>query len=105
MTQERLAEKAKLSPSYISQIESGRKKIGLASLIKIGEVLDIPLIFLVKDNTEDGMQAWQEIFEAELADCSVEEIRMTYRMLQYAKRTVREGAVVILPQRQSADKF
>ena len=44
MTQEQLAEAAGLSPSYISQIESGRKNIGMEGLNKVATALDLPLI-------------------------------------------------------------
>ena len=41
LSQEELAEKASVSTGYI-QVESGRTRVGLSSLLRIKEVLDIP---------------------------------------------------------------
>lgn len=49
LTQEVLAEKANISVSFLGQIERGERKLSLETLIKIGEVLDVSLDYLVKN--------------------------------------------------------
>lgn len=50
LTQERLAEKADLSASYIKQLESGReyKNITFTSILKIANALNIDITDLLK---------------------------------------------------------
>lgn len=50
LTQEKLAEKADLSTSYIKQLESGKeyKNITLASILKISKALEIDMSELLK---------------------------------------------------------
>ena len=43
MTQEELAEKAELHPTYIGQVERGEKNATLESIAKIAAALDVPL--------------------------------------------------------------
>lgn len=48
MSREGLAEAADLSVSYIYQIESGKKNIGLSALLKIADVLSVSLIIIIR---------------------------------------------------------
>jgi len=48
-TQEELAERANLHPSYIGQIERGVKKISLLTLYKLSKGLDIELYRFFKE--------------------------------------------------------
>jgi transcriptional regulator with XRE-family HTH domain len=43
LTQEELADKAELHPSYIGQVERGSKKVSIETLQKITHALNIPL--------------------------------------------------------------
>jgi transcriptional regulator with XRE-family HTH domain len=56
ITQFELAKKAKLSRSYISDLETGRYAPSVRSLIAISNVLDLDLNFLLKNdvNTSKG---------------------------------------------------
>lgn len=47
MTQEELAEKANLHPTYISSIEKGERNIGLESIVSIAKALKIPIHELI----------------------------------------------------------
>ena len=47
MTQEKLAEKVDVAPSYISEIERGTSICSLAVLVKIADILDLNLDNLV----------------------------------------------------------
>jgi transcriptional regulator with XRE-family HTH domain len=54
MTLQQVADGAGLSKSFVSQIESDRAKPSIASLKKIGDVLDIPLATLFDEETNNG---------------------------------------------------
>jgi len=48
LTQEELAEKLDLSVSYISQVESGKKKFNLKRIIEASEILEKPIEYFVE---------------------------------------------------------
>lgn len=64
MTQEYLAEKADLSPSYISRLETGRHMVSIEKLYKIAQVLDVGLQDLLCDlfiYSNEDVQTQKEI--------------------------------------------
>lgn len=65
ITQEELAKKSELSKSYISMIESGKKKPTLVTLEKISNSLGIPFSILsfLSFNIEEVPSGKKEIFE------------------------------------------
>ena len=50
MTQEKLAEKAELVPTYISDVERGRENISIDALQRIAKALGVQLKDLVSDD-------------------------------------------------------
>ncbi|OUO92755.1 helix-turn-helix transcriptional regulator [Cloacibacillus sp. An23] len=52
LTQERLAEEVDLSPGYVSEIETGKKRASMKTLQKIASVLDVPLAALLDDGPD-----------------------------------------------------
>jgi len=48
LTQEQLAEKAQLAPTYISDVERGRENISVDAVARISEALDVPLADLFR---------------------------------------------------------
>lgn len=50
MTQEKMAELTELSISHVSHIESGVTKIGLPALVRVANVLDVSMDYLLQDN-------------------------------------------------------
>ena len=53
ITQENLADKINVSASFISDIENGRRKMSLETMIKISIALKTSLDYFVLDNIED----------------------------------------------------
>ena len=54
MTQEELAEATNLSISYISQVETGRKKMGRVGLEKVAAALEVPVGRLLDIDQDAG---------------------------------------------------
>lgn len=52
LTQEALAEKAEMHPTYIGQVERGEKNLSIASLARITGALEVPLSELFADIEE-----------------------------------------------------
>lgn len=59
LTQEMLAEMADITSSYVGQIERGERKVTLSKLVRIANVLNISIDYLLSDNvelTDDNLQ-------------------------------------------------
>ena len=52
LTQENLAEAIDVTPSYVSEIETGKKRPSMKTLEKIAAVLDVPLVALMDDGPD-----------------------------------------------------
>ena len=53
MTQRKLAEKVMVSPSSIARLESGQTMVSVFTIIRIAEVLNTPVSFLLSGCAED----------------------------------------------------
>lgn len=56
MTQEKLAEKAGISLSFLGHIERGTRKASLDTLVKICNALNISPNLLLQDSLKEGLQ-------------------------------------------------
>lgn len=59
LTQEMLAEMADITSSYVGQIERGERKVTLSKLVRIANVLNVSVDYLLSDNielTDDNLQ-------------------------------------------------
>ena len=52
LTQEMLAEMADITSSYVGQIERGERKVTLSKLVRIANVLNISIDYLLSDTME-----------------------------------------------------
>ncbi len=92
LTQEKLAEKVNISPTYLSEIENDRKQAGRDVLCSIAEVLDVSVDYLLyarKDHNGDiRMVEWKILFE----DCSSYEQNVLFELVSSAKKILRENS-------------
>lgn len=59
LTQEMLAEMAEITSSYVGQIERGERKVTLSKLVRIANVLNVSVDYLLSDTIdmiEDDLQ-------------------------------------------------
>jgi transcriptional regulator with XRE-family HTH domain len=54
LSQEELADRAKLHRTYISSIERGERNVSVENIFAIAEALDVPPAELLKYSTEKG---------------------------------------------------
>lgn len=73
MTQARLSKEIKCSSPYISQIEKGKRKLSIDTLVSIADVLDTPVDFLTHEYFEsnEGLKA-RELLQI-IKECNNEE--------------------------------
>ncbi len=71
LTQEMLAEMAEITSSYVGQIERGERKVTLSKLVRIANVLNISVDYLLSDT----MEMIEDNLEIEIknAMCNMEE--------------------------------
>ena len=84
-------EKAGLSVSYISQVETGRKQLGRVGLEKVAEALNVPVTLLVQADINTYGYSKQSQIIAELDDCNEYELNVIYDMVLHLKESLREN--------------
>ncbi len=92
MTQEKLAERVKISPTYLSEIETNRKQAGREVLCKIAEELEVSVDYLLyarkEHNGDIKMVEWKILFE----DCSGYEQNVLFELVRSAKNILRDNS-------------
>jgi transcriptional regulator with XRE-family HTH domain len=91
MTQEELSEKIDSATSSISHLENGTHSPSLKTLIKICNVLEIGIDSLLCDSLPAISSSYlDKDFEKLLADCTVQEKQLLFKISEAAKKTIRE---------------
>ena len=76
MTQERLAEMVDLSPTHMSNIESGTAKVSLPSLVNIADALALSVDDLLSDSVPHARASLEREFQRMLDSCDEYELRI-----------------------------
>lgn len=90
ITQASLAEQIDMSSTYISYVETGKKKVSLSALIKISDALNVTVdcvlsgnqLYVTVENEPDIVQLFN--------GCSVREARIIYKAALAAKTILKE---------------
>ena len=90
MTQEALAELADLSIPHMSNIENGKTKVSLPSLVWIANALRTTADALLYDNLIVLREAFDKDFKDLLEDCSVQEKEFIYDMAKELKKNLKK---------------
>lgn len=90
-SQEQLAWEADLSNTYISLIETGKKKPSLGTLLKISNALGITLDELLSGNQLHNPTDYQTDIDELMNDCTPEERRFIYEILRSSKEILRRN--------------
>lgn len=89
MTQETVSDLIDITPGYMSNIETGKTKVSLPTLIAIANVLSITVDTLICDS----LQTSKVIFEGEAKtlfdDCDEYEVRFLVDLLKAGKEALR----------------
>ena len=90
ISQERLAELADLSTTFISHIERNDKKPSLGALVRLASALGVTVDFLLAGNQPFDQRAYMPDVENLLSDCSVVERRIVFEVAAAVKKSLRD---------------
>ena len=92
MTQERLAELAGISPTHMSNIETGTTRVSLSAIVNLANALSVTSDDLLCDSVIKAKVQFEQDIAGVLKDCDEYEIRMIRDMAQALKETLRRDA-------------
>lgn len=90
LTQEHLAEIVRVSPSHMSNIETGTTRVSLTALVTIANALSVTADDLLCDSVIKARTPFETDIAKLLEDCDAYEIRMIADMAQALKDTLRK---------------
>ena len=92
LTQERLAEMVEISPTHMSNIETGTTRVSLTAIVSLANALSVTVDDLLCDSVVKFKVQFEKDIAGILADCDEYEIRMVKDMAQALKETLRRDA-------------
>lgn len=93
LTQEQLAEKIDLSPTHISNIETGKAKLSLPALVLICDVLKCSTDELLFGCIKDSATLYELEFHEYLKSCSALELRIILDVVYALKTSLRQNVI------------
>ena len=92
MKQDQLAERAKLSPTHVSNVETGTTKVSLSAIFSLANAFGVTADDLLCDSVVHAMVQFERDIAELLEDCDPYEIRMVKDMTEALKETLRRDA-------------
>lgn len=92
LTQERLAEMVEISPTHMSNIETGTTRVSLTAIVSLANALSVTVDDLLCDSVVKCKVQFEKDIAGILADCDEYEIRMVKDIAQALKETLRRDA-------------
>lgn len=92
MTQEKLSELIDLSPSHMSNIETGTAKVSLVTLVNIANALSVSLDDLLCDNVLRAKPQFENDIKILLDSCDDYEIRIVTDIIEALIHTLHRDA-------------
>ena len=93
LTQEELSEKAGLSTTHMSNIETGNSKLSLPMAVALANALSVSVDTLLCDNVIHSKEIFSQEIQMLVEDCDDYEIRMLADLLKAAKDTIRRDTL------------
>ena len=81
LTQERLAEMVEISPTHMSNIETGTTRVSLTAIVSLANALSVTVDDLLCDSVVKSKVQFEKDIAGILADCDEYEIRMVKDMV------------------------
>lgn len=92
MKQDRLAEKSGLSPTHVSNVETGTTKVSLSAIVSLANALGVTVDDLLCDNLIHARPQFEADIAELIEDCDDYEIRMVRDMTEALIATLRKDA-------------
>jgi transcriptional regulator with XRE-family HTH domain len=81
LSQEETAERARLNPKYLGQIERGEKRPSFDAVMSLAKALQVsPSVFYQLDREEGDEKSVRRNIDGLLRHCTVEQLRQVYRV-------------------------
>ncbi|MCI8285114.1 MAG: helix-turn-helix transcriptional regulator [Firmicutes bacterium] len=90
ITQEKLAENIGISPSHLSNIETGTTRLSLQAIINLSNALDVSIDTLLSDNIIRSGAVFRDEIQEATDDCDDHEIRILAKIIIAAKEALRK---------------
>lgn len=94
ISQEILAEWIEMSATYISHIETAKKRASLETLVKIANALGTTVDQLLSGNQENDQEEYKEELVQLVGDCTSYEKRVIYEIAAAAKMSIRDNECI-----------
>lgn len=88
ITQQQMAENAKITPGFISQIENGRKKVSLETLLSICLALNVTLNELLTGNQITLDSDYNKEYAELISDCDEYERRLLFEISKATQKAL-----------------
>lgn len=95
ISQMELAERSDISDTYLSLIESGKKRVSLETLIKVANALETTADTLLTGNLLIDSGKYESELSDIMKDCSHYEKRVIYEVIRSLKDSLRRNKPVI----------
>lgn len=92
LTQERLAERINISPTHLSNIETGTTRVSLSTMVSIANALSVTSDDLLCDSIVMAKAQFEKDIALLLEDCDEYEIRIVKDMIASLKESLRRDA-------------
>ena len=92
LTQEKLAEVIELSPTHLSNIETGTTRVSLNTIVSLANALAVSVDDLLCDSVIKSKIQFEKDIKSILEDCDDYEIRIIKEMMESMKATLRRDA-------------
>lgn len=89
MTQEHLCGIVNLSPSHMSNIETGTTKVSLTTIVNIANALSVTVDDLLCDSVKSARPQFERDIQRQLDSCDEYEIRLVRNVIQSVLEAVR----------------
>jgi len=91
-TQEKLAETIELSPTHLSNIETGTTRVSLTTIVSLANALSVSVDDLLCDSVIKSKIQFEQDIKGILEDCDDYEIRIIKDMMESMKATLRRDS-------------
>lgn len=90
-TQDELRDRAEISKTHMSHIETGTTKVSLPALVALANALDTTVDSLLCDSVKCSECIFEKDIEAAIKDCSAYELSVIVEAIEYLKRLLRNN--------------
>ncbi len=91
LTQEALADRVNLSPSHMSNIETGTTRVSLTTIVNLANALGVTVDDLLCDNLAHARPQLERDIQEALADCGEDELRLVKEVSRSVLDAVRRN--------------